>query len=157
MTLQKHFGWYQGPGEGEPQGPPSTIRLPHTKGTTPDRDTTLTESELAGSERRESGQQEGEVTQGEGDDLGSFTQMKPRDTDTESEDTTPGRDSWRSARGRDAVLVTTPRTRGRGKRRMERGGGTTKRPRMELLLSERRDESEESMSSGTRDRPGGKQ
>ena len=59
-------------------GPLSTIRLPHTKGTTPDRDTTPTESELAGSERGESGQEEGEVTQGEGDDPGSFTQMKSR-------------------------------------------------------------------------------
>ena len=81
--------------------------------------------------------------------------MKSRDMDTESEDTTPGRDSWRSARGRETVLLTTPRTRGRGKRRMERGGGTTKRPRMESLSSsERRDESEESRSGGTRDRPG---
>ena len=80
--------------------------------------------------------------------------MKSRDTDTESEDTTPGRDSWRSARGREAVLLTTPRTRGRGKRRMDRGGGTTKRPRMESSSSERRDESEESRSGGTRDLPG---
>ena len=153
MTLRKHYGRYQGPGEGEPQGLPSTIRLPHTKGTTPNRDTTLTESELAGSECGESGQEEGEVTQGEGDDPGSFTQMKSRDTDTESEDTTPGRDSWRSARGRETVLLTTPRTRGRGKRRMEWGGGTTKRPRMESESSERRDESGESRSDGTQDRP----
>ena len=80
--------------------------------------------------------------------------MKSRDTDTESEDTTPGRDSWRSARGREAVLLTTPRNRGRGKCRMEWGGGTTKRPRMESSSSERRDESEESRSGGTRDRPG---
>ena len=60
--------------------------------------------------------------EGEGDNPGSFTQMKSRDTDTESEDTTPGRDSWRSARGREAVLLTTPRTRGQGKRSMDRGG-----------------------------------
>ena len=79
--------------------------------------------------------------------------MKSRDTDTESEDTTPGRDSWRSARGRETVLLTTPRTRGQGKRQMEQGGGTTKRPRMESSSSERRDESE-SRSGGTRDRPG---
>ena len=130
-TLRKHYGRYQGPGEGEPQGPPSTILLPHTKGTTPDRDTTLTESELAGSEHGESGQEEGEVTQGEGDDPGSFTQMKSRDTDTKSEDTTPGQDSWRSARGREVVLLTTPRTRGRRKRR---GGGTTKRPREVVVI-----------------------
>ena len=35
-TLWKHYGQYQGQEEGEPPGPPSTIRLPHTKGTTPD-------------------------------------------------------------------------------------------------------------------------
>ena len=79
----------------------------------------------------ESGQEEGEVTQAEGDEPGSFTQMKSRDTDTESKDTTPGRDSWRSARGRETVLLYTPRTRGQGKRRMEWGRGTTKRPRMD--------------------------
>ena len=89
-TLRKHYGRYQGPGEGEPSGPPSTIRLPHTKGTTPDRDTTPTESELTGSERGESGQEEGEVTQAEGDEPGSLTQMKSRDTNSGSEDTTPG-------------------------------------------------------------------
>ena len=61
-TLWKHYGRYESPGEGQPQGPPSTIRLPHTKGTTPDKDTTPMESELAGSERGESGQEEGEVT-----------------------------------------------------------------------------------------------
>ena len=52
------------------------------------------------------------------------------------------------------VMLTTPRPRGLGKRRMERGGGIAKRPRMELSSSERRDESEESRSGGTRDRPG---
>ena len=41
-TLRKHYGQYQGQEEGEPPGPPSTIRLPHTKGTTPDRDVTPT-------------------------------------------------------------------------------------------------------------------
>ena len=151
-TLRKHYGRYQGQGEGQPQGPPSTIRLPHTKGTMPDKDTTPTESELAGSEHGESGQEEGEFTQTEDDDPGSFTQMKSRDTDKESEDTTPGRDSWRSAWGREAVLLTTHRTWGRGKRPMDRGSGTTKRPRMESSSSERRDESEESRSGGTRDR-----
>ena len=141
-TLRKQYGRYQGPSEGQPQGPPSTIRLPHTKGTTPDKDITPTESELAGRERGESGPEEGEVQQGEGDDSGSFTQMRSRDTDTESEDTTLGRESWRSARGREAVLLTTPRTRGRGKRRMDRGGGAAKRPRMESSSSDHRDESE---------------
>ena len=153
-TLRKHYGQYQGPVEGEPPGPPSTIRLPYTKGTTPDREATPTESELAGSEHGESGQEEGEVTQAEGDELGSFTQLKSRDTNSGSEDTTPGRDSWRSARGRKTVMLTTPLTRGRGKRRMERGGGSTKRPRMESSLLESRDESEESRSGGARDRPG---
>ena len=154
VTLRKHYGRYQGPGQGEPPGPPSSICLPHTKGTTLDRDTTPTVSELAGSERGELGQEEGGVTQAEGDEPGSFTQMKSRDTDTESEDTIPGRDSWRSARGRETVMLTTPRTRVWGKRRMERGGGTTKRLRMESSSSERRDESEESRSGGTRDRRG---
>ena len=49
-TLGKHYGQYQGQEEGEPPGPPSTIRLPHTKGTTPDKDVTPTESERAGSD-----------------------------------------------------------------------------------------------------------
>ena len=52
------------------------------------------------------------------------------------------------------MMLTTPRPRGRGKRRMERGGGITKRPRMESSSLERRDESEESRSGGARDRPG---
>ena len=77
-----------------------------------------------------------------------------RDTDTESEETTPERDSWRSARGREAVLLTTPRTRGRGKRRTDRGGGAPKRSRMESSSSDRGDESEESRSGSTQDRPG---
>ena len=153
-TLRKHYGHYQGQEEGESPGPPSTIRLPHTKGTTPDRDVTPTESERAGSDHGDSGQEEGEVTQGEGDEPGSFTQMKSRDSDSGSDDTTPGRDSWRSARGKEMVILTTPRPRGRGKRRLERGGGIAKRPRMELSSSERRDESEESRSGGARDRPG---
>ena len=104
----KHYGRYQGPGEGQPQGLPSTIRLPHTQGTTPDKDITPTESELAGSECGESAPEEGEVPQGDGDDPGSFTQMKSRDTDTESYDTTPGLDSWRSVRGREAADEREP-------------------------------------------------
>ena len=95
-----------------------------------------------------------EGTQAEGDEPGSFTQMKSRDKDSASEDTTPGRDSWRSPRGRETVMLTTPRTRGLGKRRAERDRGSTKRPRMEWSLSERRDESKESRSDGTRDQPG---
>ena len=86
---------------------------------TTDRDATPTESELAKSDHGDSGQEEGEVTQAEGDEPGSFTQMKSRDTDSRSEDTTPGRDSWRSARGRETVMLTTPRPRGRGKCHME--------------------------------------
>ena len=85
------------------------------------------DSDLAGSEHGESGPEEGEVWQEEGNDPGSFTQMRSRDTDTESEDTTPGRDSWKSARGREAVLLATPRTRGRDKRHMGQGGGAAKR------------------------------
>ena len=37
-TLRKQYGQYQGPGKGQSPGPPSSIRLPHTKGTTPDKD-----------------------------------------------------------------------------------------------------------------------
>ena len=153
-TLREQYGRYQGQGEGQPPGLPSTIRLPHTKGTTSDKDMTPAESDLAGSERWESGPEEGEVQQEEDDDPEPFTQMRSRDTDTESEDTTPGRDSWRSARGREAVLLTTPRTRGRGKRHMDRGGGAAKRSRMESSSSDRRDESQESRSGGNQERPG---
>ena len=153
-TLGKHYGQYQGQEEGEPPGPPSTIRLPHTKGTTPDRDVTPTESERAGSEQGGSGQEEGEISQTEGDEPGSYTRMRSKDSDSGSDDTTTGRDSWRSARGKETVVLTTPHPRGRGKRRADRGGGIAKRPRMESSLSERRDESEESRSGGTMDRPG---
>ena len=153
-TLQKHYGRYQGQEEGEPPGPPSTLRLPHTKGTTPDRDATPTESERAGSEQGGSGQEEGEITQTEGDEPGSFTRMRAKDSDSGSDDTTTGRDSWRSARDKETVVITTPGPRGRGKCRPDRGGGIAKRPRMESSSSERRDESEESRSGGTRDRPG---
>ena len=48
-TLRKHYGRYRGKLRGEPPGPPSTIRIPHIKGTTPDRDVAPTESEFAGS------------------------------------------------------------------------------------------------------------
>ena len=153
-TLRKHYGQYQGQEEGESPGPPSTIRLPHTKGTTPDRDATPTESERAGSEQGGSGQEEGEITQTEGDEPRSFTLMRSKDSDSGSDDTTTGRDSWRSARGTEKVVLTTPRSRGSGKRRPDRGGGIAKRLLMELSSSERRDESEESRSGGTRDRPG---
>ena len=51
-------------------------------------------------------------------------------------------------------MLSTPRPRGRGKRRPDRGGGAAKRPRMESSSSDRRDGSEESRSGGTRDRPG---
>ena len=60
-TLRKHYGRYLGQVRGKPPGPPSTIRLPHIKGTTPDRDVTPTESEFAGSEQEGSGQEEGEL------------------------------------------------------------------------------------------------
>ena len=116
-TLRKHYDRYQGQVQGEPPGPPSTIRLPHIKGTTPDRDVTPTESELAGSKQEGSGQEEGEITQTEGDEPGSFTQMRSKDSDSGSDDATTGRDSWRSARDRETVVLSTPRPRGRGKRR----------------------------------------
>ena len=78
--------------------------------------------------------------------------MKPKDSDSGSDDTTTGRDWWRSAQGKETVVLTTPRPRGRGKRRIERGGGIAKRPRMESSSSDRRDESEESRPGCTRDR-----
>ena len=54
------------------------------------------------------------------------------------------------------MLLTTPRPRGWGKRRIDRGGGATKRPRIESSSSDRRDESEEprSRSGSTQGRPG---
>ena len=73
----------------------------------------------ARSDHGDSGQEEGEVTQAEGDEPGSFKQMKSRDSDSGSDDTTPGRDSLRSARGKETVMLTMPRPRGRGKRRLE--------------------------------------
>ena len=57
-----------------------------------------------------------------------------------------GRESWRSARGQESVVLSTPRPRGGGKRRPERGEGAAKRPRMESSSSDRRDGSEESRS-----------
>ena len=56
-----------------------------------------TESERVGSEQEGSGQEEGEITQTEGDEPGSFTQMRSKDSDSGSDDTTTGQDSWRSA------------------------------------------------------------
>ena len=152
-TLRKQYGQYKGQGEGQPSGLPSTIRLPHTKGTTPDKDTIPTALEPAESEHGESGPEEGEVQQEEGDDPGSFTKIWSRETDTESEDTTPGWESWRSTRGRETVLLTTPRPQGRGKRQMDHGCGAAKRPRMESSSSDCRDDSEESRSGSTQERP----
>ena len=119
-TLRKHYGRYRGKVKGEPPGTPSTIRIPHTKGTTPDREVAPTESEFTWSELEGSDQEEGEITQTEGEGSGAFTQMRPRDSDSGSDETTPGRESWRSARGQELVVLSTPRPRGRGKRRPER-------------------------------------
>ena len=96
-TLRKHYGPYQGGVKGEPPGAPSTIRVPHTKGTTPDREVVPAESEFAGSDQDGSDQEEGEITQTEGEGSGTFTQMRPRDSDSGSDEATPGRESWRSA------------------------------------------------------------
>ena len=153
-TLRKHYGPYQGGVKGEPPGAPSTIRIPHTKGTTPDREVVPAESEFAGSDQDGSDQEEGEITQTEGEGSVTFTQMRPRDSDSGSDETTPGRESWRSARGQELVVLSTPRPRGRGKRRPERREGAAKRPRVESSSSDRRDGSEESRSGGGRDRPG---
>ena len=140
--------------KGSHPGTPSTIRIPHTKGMTPDREVVLAESEFAGSDQEGSDQEEGEITQTEGEGSGTFTQMRPRDSDSGSDETTPGRESWRSARGQELVVLSTPRPRGRGKRRPERREGAAKRPRVESSSSDRRDGSEESRSGGGRDRPG---
>ena len=153
-TLRKHYGPYQGGVKGEPPGAPSTIRIPHTKGTTPDREVVPAESEFAGSDQDGSDQEEGEITQTEGEGSGTFTQMRPRDSDSGSDETTPGRESWRSARGQELVVLSTPRPWGRGKCRPERREGAAKRPRVESSSSDRRDGSEESRSGGGRDRPG---
>ena len=153
-TLRKHYGPYQGEVKGEPPGAPSTIRIPHTKGMTPDREVVPAESEFAGSDQEGSDQEEGEIFQTEGEGSGTFTQMRPRDSDSGSDETTPGRESWRSARGQELVVLSTPRPRGRGKRRPERREGAAKRPRVESSSSDRRDGSEESRSGGGRDRPG---
>ena len=114
-TLQERYGQYQGQVEGQPPGTLSTIRLPHIKGSTPKKDTTPTESEPAGSEHGGSGLEEGEA-QEEGEDPESFTGIRSRETDTESKDATPEQESWRSALGRETVLLTTHCLRGRGKR-----------------------------------------
>ena len=60
-AIREQYGRYQGQVDGKPPGLPSTIRLPHIKGSTPDKDTTPTESELAGSEHGGSGLEEGEA------------------------------------------------------------------------------------------------
>ena len=114
-TLRKHYGQYQGQEEGEPPGPPSTIRLPHTKGTTPDRDVTPTESERAGSEQGGSGQEEGEIMQNEGDEPGSFTRMRSKDLTTLPRDETRGgapgaRKRWCSPRPTPGVGVSAGQT-----------------------------------------------
>ena len=154
-TLRKHYGTYQGGVKGEPPGAPSTIRIPHTKGTTPDREVVPAESEFAGSDQEGSDQEEGEITQTEGEGSGTFTQMRPRDSDSGSDEATPGRESWRSARGQELVVLSTPRPRGRGKRRPERREGAAKRPRVESSSSDRRDGSEESRSGVAGTGPGG--
>ena len=107
-TLRKHYGPYQGEVKGEPPGTPSTIRIPHTKGMTPDREVVPAESEFAGSDQEGSDQEEGEITQTEGEGSGTFTQMRPRDSDSGSDETTPGRESWRSARGASGTQHTPP-------------------------------------------------
>ena len=52
------------------------------------------------------------------------------------------------------MVLSTPRPRGRGKRRPERGEGAAKRPQVESSSSDCRDGSEESRSGGGRYRPG---
>ena len=96
---------------------------------TPDREVVPAESEFAGSDQEGSDQEEGEITQTEGEGSGTFTQMRPRDSDSGSDETTPGRESWRSARGQELVVLSTPRPRGRGKRRPLQSGHGWSHPR----------------------------
>ena len=76
--------------------PAESSGIPHTKGMTPDREVVPAESEFAGSDQEGSDQEEGEITQTEGEGSGTFTQMRPRDSDSGSDETTPGRESWRT-------------------------------------------------------------
>ena len=101
--IRERYRRYQGQVEGQPPGPPSTIRLPHIKGSTPDKDTTPTESELAGSDHRGSDLEESREALEEGEVQEDYTGIRSRETDTESEDTTP----------------STPRPCRQGKRRAD--------------------------------------
>ena len=82
----------------------------------------------------------------EGEVQVDYTGIRSGETDTESENTNPGRDSWRNAHLREAAVPSTPRSSRRGKRRADRGRGSTKKPWLESLSSEQREESEGSTS-----------
>ena len=62
-------------------------------------------------------------------DQEAFTGIRPRGLDTDSDETSWGRESWRDARSQEAhegVEPAAPRPRGRGKPKPERGCQTTK-------------------------------
>ena len=103
------YGRYQGQVEGQPPGPPSTFRLHHIKGSTPDKDTTLTESERAGSECGGSDLEESREALEEGEVQEDYTSIRSRETDTESDDATLGRESRKTACLREVAVPSTPR------------------------------------------------
>ena len=98
-------------------------------------------------EESREGLEEGEVPDHE-----AFTGVRPRGSVFDSDKTSWGRDSWRAARRQEVhegVEWAEARPWGRGKRRAERGQGSrgaAKQPRVESSSSERRNESEGSMS-----------
>ena len=137
MRIREWYGRYQGQVEGQPPGPPSRICLPHIKGSTPDKDTTPTESELTGSEHGGSDLEESREALEEGEVQEDYTGIQSRKTDTD--------DRLREAP--EAAVPSTPRPRGQGKRRADRGRGSTKKPRLESSSSDRWEESEGSTST----------
>ena len=125
VRVRDRYGPFPGPLDGQPPRAPSTIRLPHLKGTTPDRNTTPTESEPTGAEGQ--GSDAGSEA-GEGGTEGDFTGIRSRDTDTELEDTSTGWQAWwhsRAPEGTDTTTPGSPPSRGRGKRKADRGRGCT--------------------------------
>ena len=122
--LRNDYGQYQGKREGTKTpapGPASTIRLPNSKGATPNRHQTptgleLADSEIGGTDFEESGdgQEVGEVQDQEED---VFTGIGRRGSDSESDNTSHGWD----ARSREAPPATpVPRSRGWGKKSLKK-------------------------------------
>ena len=99
---------------------PLLIRLPHTKGSTPDREKPPTESELSESDYVfEESEEEGEVRE-EGDGDG-FTGLSAQRSDSESETEYRGREEWHGSSKAEAKVwrkeLSTSHPMGRGKRK----------------------------------------